>query len=231
MSKSRGNVIVPQDYLERYGADPLRVYLLFLGPYDATMAWNERALLGVKRFLDRFTRFVREHTGRSQQSGARVKAAINRLGKEAAEDTASFKFNTAIAHMMETLNTLQNLADSGNTQNEAVADQELRLFCQILAPYAPFTAESCWQIAGGQNSVHSTPWPVYDPGLEMEELVTIAIQVNGKLRGTVAVPHETTEPEVRRLAESQPGIAKFLIHREITKVIYVPMKTMNFVVK
>jgi leucyl-tRNA synthetase len=229
MSKSRGNVIVPQEYVERYGADPLRVYLLFLGPYDATMAWNERALVGVKRFLDRFTRFVQDHAGQSKESGPGVKAAINRLGKDVAEDTASFKYNTAIAHMMETLNTLQDLVESN--EYERVAEHELRAFSQILAPYAPFTAESCWQMASGGNSVHNTLWPNYDPGLELEEMVTIAIQVNGKLRGTVAVPHQTTETEIRQLAELQPGIAKFLIDRKITKVIYVPMRTMNFVVK
>ena len=230
MSKSRGNVILPQEYVERYGADALRLYLLFMGPYDATMAWNERALLGVKRFLDRYSRFVRDHAGHSPESGPRVKAAVNRLGKAVAEDIASFKYNTAIAHMMETLNTLHDLVES-NDQHERIADQQLRTFSQVLAPYAPFTAENCWQMAGGKNSIHKASWPVYDPRLELEELVTIAIQVNGKLRGTVAVPHQTTESEIRHLAELQPGIAKFLLDREVTKVIYVPMRTMNFVVK
>ena len=231
MSKTRGNVIVPQEYVERYGADSLRVYLLFMGPYDATLAWIERAWLGVKRFLDRFSRLVKDHAGRSQESGPRVKAAINRLGKEVAEETASFKFNTAIAHMMETLNAIHDLVESTADQRESVADRELRLFSQMLAPYAPFTAESCWQLAAGEGSVHDTTWPVYHPGLELEELVTIAIQVNGKLRGTVDVPHQTTELEIRHLAESQPGIAKFLIDGKLTKVIYVPLRTMNFVVK
>ena len=230
MSKSRGNVIVPQEYLEKYGVDSLRVYLLFMGPYDATMAWNERALLGVKRFLDRFTRFVQEHVGKSEESGPQVKAAINRLGKDVAEDTVSFKYNTAIAHMMETLNTLHELLETMD-HHENVADQELRTFSQILAPYAPFAAENCWQLAGGDQSVHRTVWPVYDPDLELNELVTIAIQVNGKLRGTVDVPHQTDEFEIRRLAESRPGIAKFLAEGKITKVIYVPVRTMNFVVK
>ena len=231
MSKTRGNVIVPQEYVERYGADALRVYLLFMGPYDATMAWNERALLGVKRFLDRFTRFVQAQAGQNQESGSHVKAAINRLGKDVAEDTISFKYNTAIAHMMETLNALNALVESTTDQKESIADQELRTYAQFLAPYAPFTAESCWQLAGGEGSIHHTRWPDYDPRLELEELITIAIQVNGKLRGTVDVPHQTTESEIRRLAESQPAIAKFLTDRDITKVIYVPMRTLNFVVK
>jgi leucyl-tRNA synthetase len=229
MSKSRGNVIVPQEYVEKYGADSVRVYLLFMGPYDATIAWNERALSGVKRFLDRYRRFVRDQAGQSQESGPRVQAAVNRLGKEVADDTASFKYNTAIAHMMETLNRLQDLVESGD-QMETVAARELRTFSQILAPYAPFTAEDCWQLAGGETDIHTTLWPVYDPGLELEELVTIAIQVNGKLRGTVAVPPQTAESEIRHQAESQPGIAKFLADKTITRVIYVPMRTMNFVV-
>lgn len=231
MSKSRGNVIVPQEYVEMYGADAVRVYLLFLGPYDATLAWNERALMGVKRFLDRFSRFVHDHTGQSQTSGHGVKAAINRMGKEVAEDTTAFKYNTAIAHMMETLNTLNDLIQSTTGKNETVANDELRTFSQILAPYAPFTAENCWQISGGNGSVHNSSWPDYDPDLELEESVTVAIQVNGKLRGTVNVSHSTSESAIRQIAESEPGIAKFLLGRKLIKVIYVPMRTMNFVVQ
>jgi leucyl-tRNA synthetase len=166
-----------------------------------------------------------------QETGRKVKVAINRLGKEVADDAASFKYNTAIAHMMETLNTAQNLVESNDDQDERISDQELRLFSQMLAPYTPFTAESCWQLATGDNSVHNTVWPAYDPDLELEELVTIAIQVNGKLRDTVAVTHQTTETQIRHLAASQPGIAKFLIDGKVTKVIYVPIRTINFVVK
>jgi len=232
MSKSRGNVIVPQEYVDMYGADPLRVYLLFLGPYDATLAWNERALLGVKRFLDRFVRFVQVHAGQSQTSSPKVKALVNRLGKEVAEDTVSFKYNTAIAHMMETLNSLQELVAPGADPYETVADQELRILSQILAPYAPFTAETCWELtAAGKHSIHSTLWPVYDPTLELEAPITIAVQVNGKLRGTLEVAPQATEAEIRQLAELQPTIAKFLLNREVSKVIYVPSRTMNFVVK
>jgi leucyl-tRNA synthetase len=160
-----------------------------------------------------------------------VRAAINRLGKEVAEDTASFKYNTAIAHMMETLNVLHDLVESSGDQSESVAGRELRTFAQILAPYAPFTAESCWELAGGEKSVHHTLWPDYDPSLELEQLVTVAIQVNGKLRGTLDISHQTTEAEIRRLAESQPGIAKFLDGKQLSKVVYVPLRTMNFVVK
>jgi leucyl-tRNA synthetase len=231
MSKSRGNVVVLQEYIEKYGADTLRMYLLFLGPYDATLAWNERALLGVKRFLDRLGRFTEEHSGKEKESGPGIRAAINRLGKEVADDTAAFKYNTAIAHMMETLNTIQDLVRYGGSQNEKMGERELCLFSQILAPYAPFTAERLWQLTNGQGSVHTTAWPAYDPNLEQEERVTIAIQVNGKLRDTIEVQHQATEVEIRRLAESQPEIAKFLSTGTVIKVIYVPRRTMNFAMK
>ena len=191
------------------------------------MAWNERALFGVKRFLDRFDRLFREHAGQSPESGLQVRAAVNLLGKEVADDTAAFKYNTAIAHMMETLNTLQGLVHSGDDQSEQIADRELQLLAQILAPYAPFTAERCWQSAAGDDSVHNTAWPAYDPDLEMVEAVTIAIQV----RGTVEVPHQAAESEIRHLAESEPGIVKFLSQGEVTNIVYVPMKIINFVVK
>jgi leucyl-tRNA synthetase len=231
MSKSRPETaVIPDEYTEKYGADTLRTYLLFMGPYDATIAWNERALLGVKRFLERFERFIDHHAGKAGLSGPRVKAAINRLGKEVAEDTAVFKYNTAVAHMMETLNALYGLADPASAGAEAVADPELRAFVQILAPYAPFTADACWAKAGGPGSVHLSAWPVYDPGLELEELLTIAVQVNGKLRGTLNVNREATEPEIRRRAEALEGVARFLRQGRLLKVIYVAGRTLNFVV-
>ncbi len=230
MSKTRGNVVVPDEYVEKYGSDTLRTYLMFMGPYDATMAWNERALLGVKRFLDRFERFVNDHAGKAGTSGPRVKAAINRLAKEVAEDIAAFKYNTAVAHMMETLNRLSELVEPESGQGEAIANAELRAFTQVLAPYAPFLTEECWQKLGGEGSVHLSAWPAYDPALELEEKVVIAIQVNGKLRGTLEVNHGEGEAEIRARAEAMESVAKFLRQGHVQKVIYVPERTMNFVV-
>ena len=231
MSKTRGNVIVPIDYLEKYGADALRLCLLFLGPFDATVAWNTQALQGVRRYLDRFERFIITHAGKKKESTGSVKAAINRLGKDVSEDTASFKFNTAIAHMMETLNSLTDLIESSRDQTEVIGFRDVQKMIQFLAPYAPFTAESCWQRIGGINSVHNCRWPEYDPELELEKLITIPIQVNGKLRGTVSVHPGATEGEVHQLAKSQPGVAKYLSNHKLIKIIYVPDRAMNFVVR
>jgi len=227
MSKSRGTTVVPGEYIERYGGDALRTYLLFMGPYDATMAWNERAVLGVRRFLDRLERFVGEHASRGGQSGRRVRAAVNRLVKAAADDTAAFKFNTAIAKMMETLNTLDSLAAAG----EPVANADLRSFVQVLAPYAPFLSEELWQKLGGPGSVHNTLWPEYDPAVELDEGVELAVQINGRLRGTVQVETGADEETVRRAAEALESVKRHLEGKPIIKVIYVPGRTINYVVK
>lgn len=227
MSKSRGNVIVPDEYVARYGADALRAYLMFIGPYDATMAWNERALMGVKRFLDRVQRLFGEQAGKGGAGSPRVRAALNRMVKKVGEDTAAFHYNTAVAAMMETLNTLNDLLAGG----ERITDAELRLFAQCLAPYAPFAAEDAWIKAGGRGSVHLSRWPAYDPALELEEQMTVAVQVNGKLRGTLALPRDAGEDEIRRQAEALDSVARQLAQGQVVKVIYVPGRTMNFVVR
>ncbi|NLG97179.1 MAG: leucine--tRNA ligase [Chloroflexi bacterium] len=224
MSKSRGNVIVPDEYIEKVGADALRAYLMFIGPFDATMAWNERALMGVKRFLDRFERFVDENASTGQASSAKARAVVNRLVKQVDEDIEAFKFNTGLAKMMEALNDLE-------AQRQPVNPAELRIFCQCLAPYAPFLAESCWKKLGGKGSVHNTRWPVYDPALELEEGVEMAVQVNGKLRGTIQVERDAPDDVVRSRAEALESVARFLSQGEVVKVIIVRNRTINFVVR
>jgi leucyl-tRNA synthetase len=227
MSKSRGNMIIPDEMIDRYGADTLRTYLLFMGPYDATMAWNERAVLGARRFLDRVERFFAEHPGGPAASSPRIRAALNRLGKSVAEDTASFKFNTAVAKMMETLNFLEEDAGAG----DAVAQVDLRVFAQIVAPYAPFITETLWGQAGGNGSVHTSRWPVYNPALEMDEGVEIPVQINGKLRGTVHMPTGAQESAVRAAAEAVGSVSRHLEGKLVIKVIFVPDRTINFVVR
>lgn len=227
MSKSRGNVIVPDVYVERYGADTLRIYLMFIGPYDATMAWNERAVQGVRRFLDRVERFFQLHPGGPAESGKRIRAAVNRLGKVVAEDIAAFKFNTAVAKMMETLNLLEEQAKAG----EAVAHSEQRIYAQAMAPFAPFLAEKIWTQAAGKGRVYESRWPAYRPELELDEGVDIAVQVNGKLRGLVHLAVDADEASVRRAAEAVDSVARHIKGKELVKVILAPNRTINYVVR
>ncbi len=220
MSKSRGNVIVPDKLTEKYGADTVRTYLLFMGPYDATMAWNERALLGVKRFLDRFESFVNDNAGKHKQSSRAVQVASNRLARDVADDIRAFKYNTAIAKIME---ALKNYGD------EPAANEDLRKWVQALAPFAPFLTETCWQRMGLSGSVHQSCWPEYDPSLEQAEQQEVPVQVNGKLRGVMLVDPEEGEESVQ--ARAREIAEKYIAGGELQKVIYVPGRTINFVVK
>jgi leucyl-tRNA synthetase len=224
MSKSRGNVIVPLEYINKVGADAVRCYLMFIGPFDATMAWNERALLGVKRFLDRVERLVSSNAGTQQPSPARARMIINRLGRQVAQDSAAYKFNTAIAKMMEAMNDLEAL-------QQPVHPSELRDLVKAIAPYAPFLAEALWQKLGLKGSVALSEWPVYDPSLEVDEGVEMAVQVNGKLRGMVHVAKDADEPTVRIAAEAIEGVTRHLEGKQLVKVIHVPNRTINYVVR
>ena len=223
MSKSTGNVIVPDELIERYGADATRTYLMFIGPFDATMAWNERALMGVKRFLDRLGAYVKENAGRYAHSSQKVKAAVDKLVKLAGEDILAFKFNTAVAKQMETLNTLED-------SREPVDNLTLQKLVQVAAPFAPFMTEEYWTLVGGKGSVHASHWPAFDPSLVIEKIVTVSVQVNGKLRGLVEVEVDESEENVVALAKALESVAKALSKGALRKVIYIKGRTLNFVV-
>jgi leucyl-tRNA synthetase len=223
MSKTTGNVIVPDELVERYGADVLRTYLMFMGPFDATMAWNERALLGVKRFLDRLAAYVKANSGRHPYSSTQVKVTVDRLLKSAGEDIQSLKFNTAVAKQMETLNTLED-------SQEPIDNMTLQKLVQVAAPFAPFLTEEIWKLVGGKGSVHASRWPAYDVSLVLEQHVTVSVQVNGKLRGLVEVDPDETEEKVIAQAKALEAVTKALAKGTLRKVIYIKGRTLNFVV-
>ena len=224
MSKSRGNVIVPDSYVEKYGADALRAYMMFIGPFDATMAWNERAFMGVRRFLDRFNAFVTGCKGKYADTDPAMKRIIHKLIKAVGEDLSSFKFNTAVAKMMEALNDLQDI-------NGAVSDADLRDLVKTTAPIIPFMAEELWKLLGGEGTVHAHMWAEYDPELVLDILIEIPIQVNGKLRGKLEISRDASEEEVRQQASQIESVARFLQRGEVIKVIYRKGQLINFVVR
>jgi leucyl-tRNA synthetase len=224
MSKSRGNVVVPDEIVARYGADVVRMYLMFIGPFDATMTWNERAMAGVKRFLDRFERFVYERMGKEETSSEGVRFETNRIVKNAAEDIGALKFNTAIAKIMEGLNAI-------SAEGETISDEDLCIWMKVLAPFVPFTAQRVWERLGKAGSVHEETWPAYDPALEQEEKVVISVQVNGKLRGTLWTDRDEGEEPVRERAAALEAVRRHLEQGKLEKVIYVAGRTINFVIR
>ena len=224
MSKSRKNVVIPDEYIAKYGVDSVRVYLSFIGPFDATMAWNEQPLMGVKRFLDRFEQFVRHHKDQGGKLSPHMDALVNQLGQQVADDIGAFKFNTAVAKCMKTLNGL--VEDGGTLDRSRLAD-----LVKILTPMAPFLAERCWEMLGMKDSVHAQAWPAYDPALAIDRQVVVAIQINGKLRATLDIDPDEAEESVIQRAKLLTSVDRHLAGKEISRVIYVPGRTLNFVVR
>ncbi len=223
MSKSKGNVINPDDVVKKYGADAVRAYMMFMGPFDATMAWNEKSLVGVKRFLDKFYRYITEMANRSDVTDKEALVIINKLIKVSAEDISSFKFNTVVARLMESLNNLIK-------GDYKVSNEDLKKIVLVLSPLAPFVAEELWRVLGGEFSVHNQSWPGFDELGMVNETLTLSVQVNGKFRGVVEVGNEAGEEEVVTEVNKQERIVKYLEMGKIVKTIYIKGKTINFVV-
>jgi leucyl-tRNA synthetase len=230
MSKSRGNVVSPDDVIAAYGADSLRLYLMFLGPLDAMKPWNQQNIEGVHRFLKKVWRECLDET--TGAPNARI-AATGTLTpeteklrhetiKKVGEDFDAMRFNTAISQLMIFVNALQK---------EPVLPRDvLQDFLRLLAPLAPHVAEELWVRIGAEGSVASSGWPVFDPAKLVATTTTIVIQVNGKHRGDVEVPASVTEAELRVLAPQNPKVAAHLAGKEIKRAIYVKGRLINFLV-
>jgi len=223
MSKTIGNTIVPDNVADVYGTDVLRTYMMFMGPFDSTMAWNERSLIGVRRFIDKLYSLVLENIGKHETTDIEGIRVVHRLIKGVGEDISEFKFNTAIAKMMEAVNNLIK-------NNIKLADSELSNIVRVLAPFAPFVSEELWSHLGSSFSVHVAQWPKYEEKYLVSETVTLSVQINGKLRGTVDVSPDAEEKMVIKSAESSEKIQKYLSAGKVIKVVYIKGKTINFVV-
>jgi leucyl-tRNA synthetase len=228
MSKSRGNVVNPQDFVDRYGADALRDFLMFIGPWDQGGPWDGRGIEGVSRFLRRALSL----TGDGDPSGAEADPAelarqTNRTIKKVTEDLEAFRFNTAIAALMEHTNYL--LAIKGEVGEEEW-NNALRAFVLILAPFAPHHAEEMWAAMGESYSVHQQAWPAWNETLIVAEEITLVVQVNGKLRDRIEVRADITEEAAKELALSSERVRPHVEGREIRKSVYVPGRLVNLVV-
>jgi leucyl-tRNA synthetase len=221
MSKSKGNVINPDQYMEEWGADAFRMYLMFLGPYEEGGDFRDQGISGVRRFLDRLWASVRDASSNGEPD-ADVLRKLHRTIKKVGEDTANLGYNTAIAAMMEYMNAVR--------RGERVPHRaEVEPLVPMVAPYAPHLAEECWEALGHTTSVFDAGWPSYDPAMLVDDEVDIVVQVNGKVRGKVRAAVDATQDAVMTLAMADSNIAKF-VTGEPKKVIFVPKRLLNLVV-
>jgi len=228
MSKSRGNVVNPQEYVDRYGSDVLRCYLMFIGPWDEGGPWDPGGIEGVARWLRRaFTLVAGGDVSEAEADPGELSRRTHRLVKRVTEYLEGFRFNTAIAALMEHTNYL--LAVKGEVGEEEWREA-MRSFLLVLAPFAPHHAEEMWEILGEEYSVHEQGWPSWDEELVREETVTLVVQVNGKLRDRVEAPAGVDEDRARELALSSERVRAHVEGRELRKTVYVPGRLINLVV-
>lgn len=221
MSKSRLNVVTPDDVIDEFGADSLRLYEMFMGPLDKEKIWNTDGVTGCRRFLSRLYDLVFSDKVAEADSEEALRLT-HRLVRAVGTDIEALSFNTAIAKMMEFLNDFSKLA--------AYPRSSLRSVVQVVAPFAPHLAEELWQKLGGEGSVMEASWPEVEERYLEDLQITYVVQVNGKLRGRFDLPKDQDEETIVRLARSNPQIASYL-SGEVTKVVFVPNKLINFVVK
>ncbi|MDZ4217239.1 MAG: class I tRNA ligase family protein, partial [Candidatus Gracilibacteria bacterium] len=223
MSKSRGNVINPDTIIEQYGADTLRIYEMFMGPFEQMKPWSMKGVLGVYRFLQKVWRLAVETPKTKGKPQATTTKMLHQTLKKVTHDIEDFKFNTAVSQMMILVNHLQRL--------EKIPGEALEMLLICLYPFAPHLAEELWEEMGNKKMIMEQKWPKYNPKLAKEDLIALPIQVNGKLRGTIKVDADISREEALDLSKTQPVVAKYLKDKEILKEIFVPGKIVNLVVR
>ena len=221
MSKSRGNVINPDDVIGEFGADTLRLYEMFIGDFEKAAPWNPSSIRGCKRFLDRTAGLMDIASGNGVTP--KLEASLHKLIKKVTEDIDTMKFNTAIAAMMAFLNDVYD--------NGAITIDELETFIKLVNPFAPHLTEEMWQMLGHNSFLSLEAWPKYDEAKTVENTVEIAVQVNGKLRATIQISKDASKDDAINLAKNEAKVIESLTDKTIVKEIYVPGKIVNIVVK
>jgi leucyl-tRNA synthetase len=228
MSKSRGNVVNPQEYVDRFGSDALRGFLMFIGPWNEGGPWDGKGIEGVSRWLRRaLSLAIGGDSSGGDADPSELTRRTNRLVKKITGDLEAFRFNTAIAALMEHTNYL--LAVRGRVTDDEWLEA-LRTFVAVLSPFAPHHAEEMWAAMGEEYSVHEQAWPGYDEALTRAEEITLIVQVNGKLRDRIDAPADISEEAAKELALSSSRVRPHLEGKELRKSVYVPGRLVNLVV-
>jgi leucyl-tRNA synthetase len=216
MSKRWGNVVNPDEMVERFGADAFRLYEMFMGPFEQAVAWNTDGLVGTRRFLERLWK-LREKIGVCDTN-----PAVHKTIKKVTEGVREFKFNTCVSDMMILVNTLE--------KEELISKTDYGNFLQILAPFAPHMTEELWRELGEKESIHVSEWPAYDESLIKDEKIKIMIQINGKIRDEIFIDNGAGEEEVKKQALAQSKVVEKLAGVEPKNIIYVAGRLVNIVI-
>ncbi|MEI7749638.1 MAG: class I tRNA ligase family protein [Candidatus Moraniibacteriota bacterium] len=236
MSKSKGNVINPDDIVSDFGADTLRIYEMFMGPFDQPIAWGENGLVGSRRFLERVWKLQEKLTTHNSSATSpcadplaktsgqptKIDRLLHRTIVKVSEDIEAMRFNTAVSSMMILVNALE--------KEPSISNEAFGIFLRLLSPFSPHIAEECWAELGNTESIFLTEWPVADPVMLVEDTVKIVVSVNGKVRDTFEASVEATEDDLKAKALASDKVAKFLDGREPKRVIIIPGKLVNVVV-
>ena len=236
MSKSRGNVVNPDEFVSSLGADSVRCFLMFLGPWDQGGPWSTSGINGVARWLNRVWELCQHVASEiddhptAEEALRDTQRVLNQTIKKCYDDLDRFKFNTAIAALMELSNVLNRVWSDGSVDSTTWA-QCVEKFLLMLAPMAPHIAEELWERTGHQYSIHDQPFPQWDEQLAAEEVITLVVQVNGRLRDKLQVPADIAEDEAKRLALASPRVQAHIDNKRVDRTVYVPGRLVNVVVK
>ena len=221
MSKSRGNVVNPDDIIRDYGADTMRLYEMFIGDFEQAAPWNPQSIKGCKRFLERFLNLAEIADG--EGTTPELEKHIHKLIKKVTGDIDTMKFNTAIAAMMGTVNTIYEVGK--------ITRCELKTLCKVLSPFAPHVAEEVYEMLGGEGLVSIAAWPEYDEAKCVDNVVEMPVQVNGKVRSVISVPKDASKDDILAIVRADEKVASATAGKAVIKEIVVPGKIINIVVK
>ena len=221
MSKSRGNVVNPDDIIRDYGADTMRLYEMFIGDFEQSAPWNPQSIKGCKRFLERFYNLLEIAEG--EGSTPELEKHMHKMIKKVTEDIDSMKFNTAIAAMMGTLNVIYDLGKITKT--------ELAVFARLLSPFAPHVAEEVYEVLGGDGLVSLAKWPEFDPAKTVDDTVEMPVQINGKVRAVISASKNASKDDILDIAKNEEKIKAVIEGKTVVKEIVVPGKIINIVIK
>ena len=221
MSKSKGNIVNPDEYIDKFGADALRTYLMFLAPFERGGDFKDSDTLGIIRFLDRVWRLCTENFEQGGD-GLKIERVLHQSIKKVTEDIKSLKYNTAISQLMVLSNEMEKNAT-------VVSTNEWGVFLKLLAPFAPHITEELWHQLGNSSSIHTESWPEYKQALIEEDMFELVVQINGKVRDVISVKKDITKEEAEHVARDSEKVQAFLQDTDVKQVIFVEGRLINFV--